>query len=60
MGALGKYYLFQDKKAIEQEITFRLITCKITGDDGHVWIVYTSRIYRNDDTTGSSTDILPL
>lgn len=60
VGALEEYYLFQDKKAIAQEMTFQLITCKINGDDGHVWVVYTSAVHRNDGTTGYSTDILTL
>ena len=38
VGALSKYFYFDAKRAVAQEASFRFITCKITGNEGHVWV----------------------
>ena len=45
VGALSEYYYFDMKGAVTQEATFQFITCKITGDEGHVWVVTARRGY---------------
>lgn len=69
VGALRRYYYFvfynwkdpSQYKVISQEMNFKFITCKVTGDGGHVWVVYT-RIMRDENgkVTGGSANILCL
>lgn len=47
VGALDKYYYFNipyyfdSLDTMTYDATFEFITCKITGDEGHVWMVTT-------------------
>lgn len=38
VGALRRYYYFDTKDAHSQEADFQFITCKINGNEGHVWV----------------------
>ena len=61
VGALDRYYYFDVKNAASQEGTFRFITCKISGNEGHVWVVYTCKRYdENGSLINSSSNILSL
>jgi hypothetical protein len=61
VGALSRYFYFDTKNAVSQEGTFRLITCSISGDEGHVWVVYTCEKYDENETLiNASYDILSL
>lgn len=45
VGALKRYYYFHTKEAHSQEADFQFITCKITGNAGHVWVETTIKRY---------------
>lgn len=61
VGALDRYYYYDRKEAASQKATFEFITCKITEDKGHIWVV-TKRIYYDADEKmiGGSSEILTL
>lgn len=59
--ALSEYYYFNAKNVVSQEGTLKFITCKLSGKEGHVWVVYTlKRYYKNGSLESSSSDILSL
>ena len=62
VGALSKYFYFDTKDAIVQEADFQFITCKITGNEGHIWVGAT--IHRFDENGenagGGGKDMLSL
>lgn len=59
--ALGEYYYFNAKNAVSQEGTLKFITCKLSGNKGHVWVVYTLKRYNERGSLeSSSSDILSL
>ena len=41
--ALDYYYLYKRNGAIAQEVTFQFVTCKISENSGHVWILCTKK-----------------
>lgn len=66
VGALSQYYYYSQEVPSEyetayQELKFQFITCKVTKDKGHVWVVYT-RIMKdkNEKVIAGSWDILSL
>lgn len=62
VGALSKYYLYNSKDAAAQNVSFELITCKITDDKGHIWVASTISRYGEDGqyAPGGGRDILTL
>lgn len=59
--ALSEYYYFDAKNAVSQEGTLKFITCKLSGNEGHVWVVYTLKRYdKYGNLESSSSDILSL
>lgn len=61
VGALSRYYYFQTRDAVSQKGNFQFITCKISGNEGHVWVVCTCKGYdENGDQVTVSSDILSL
>lgn len=66
VGALSQYYYYNRKLPAEyetvfQEMEFQFITCKVTQDRGHVWVVYTRRMRDEDkNLIAGSWDILSL
>lgn len=47
--------------AVSQNVTLQLITCKISGNEGHVWVVYTRKGYdENGALVNVSSNILSL
>lgn len=59
--ALSEYYYFNTKNAVSQEGILKFITCKLSGSEGHVWVVYTLKRYdKNGSLESSSSDILSL
>lgn len=62
VGALSKYYLYNSKDAVAQDVDFELITCKITDDKGHLWVASTISRYGEDGqyVPGGGRDILTL
>lgn len=62
VGALDKYYYFDTKDAVTQEVNFKFITCKITDIGGHLWVATTMLRYdeNGNRTPGGGRDILSL
>lgn len=62
VGALERYYYFDSKDAVSQEVEFQFITCKLTEDTGHVWVVSTVlRVNENGKrASNSGRDCLDL
>ena len=62
VGALRRYYYFESKDAVEQYADFQLITCKIIGNEGHVWVSSTIIRYDKDgkNAGGGGRDMLSL
>lgn len=61
VGALSIFYYFHNKHVVSQKVDFKFITCKITENKGHVWVVYTHVGYDNSGTrVTSSSNILSL
>ena len=61
VGPLSTYYYYVHKKTVTQKVTFQFITCKITGNEGHLWVVYTHVRYdENGERVNSSLNILSL
>lgn len=60
-GALSKYFYFNREKTVLQEGNFQFITCKVSGNEGHVWVVCTYKGYdENGNQVNSSSNILAL
>lgn len=62
VGALDRYYYFDTKDAQIQEASFQFITCKITGNEGHVWVETTIIRYDKDgeNAGGGGREMLSL
>lgn len=45
VGALNEYYYFHVKNAASQESIFQFVTCKISSNTGHVWVLSKSIWY---------------
>lgn len=62
VGALSKYYYFDTKDAHTQEADFQFITCKITGNEGHVWVETTIMRYdeNGNNAGGGGKEMLSL
>lgn len=60
-GALKQYCLYNRPTADSQEMSFRFITCRITEDEGHVWVAYSRKIkYKDYERVIQSQNILTL
>lgn len=62
VGALERYYYFDTKDAVGQEADFELITCKISGREGHVWVGTTIQRFdeNGQNAGGGGRDMLSL
>lgn len=61
VGALSRYFYFNTKNVASQRGSFQLITCKISGNYGHVWVAYTCERYDENGTLlNASDDVLTL
>ncbi len=61
VGALSIFYYFHYNRVVSQKVDFQFINCKISGSEGHVWVVYTHVGYDNSGTrVTSSSNILSL
>jgi hypothetical protein len=62
VGALSRYYYFDTKDAHTQEADFQFITCKITGNEGHIWVGATILRYDENgkNAGGGGRDMLSL
>lgn len=62
VGALDQYYYFDSKDAKAQEADFQLITCKITENEGHVWLAISLHRYdeNGEYASGGCNNILSL
>lgn len=61
VGALSRYYRFQTSNTVSQEGTFQFITCKLSGDEGHVWVACTCKGYdENGNQVAGFSDVLSL
>lgn len=62
VGALSRYYYFDTKRAVAQETSFQFITCKITGNEGHVWVGTTILRFdeNGENAGGGGSDMLSL
>lgn len=61
VGALSRYYRFQTYNTVSQEGIFQFITCKLSGDEGHVWVACTCKGYdENGNQVAGFSDALSL
>ena len=62
VGAFSHYYLSSYRKdAVSQKLSLQFITCRITGDEGRVWVVETRVIYNeNGEKINVDSNILTL
>lgn len=61
VGELSRYYYYNRQDAASQEVTLEFITCKITENTGHVWVVTKQTYYDFDGKMlGGSNNILTL
>lgn len=61
VGALSRYYCFNTRNTVSQEGILRFVTCKISGNEGHVWVVRTCKGYdENGNLVNISSDCLSL
>lgn len=61
VGALSKYFYFNRENSVVQEGNFQFVTCKVSENKGHVWVVCTYKGYdENGKQVNSSSDVLAL
>lgn len=61
VGALSRFYYFHYNHVVSQKVDFQFINCKISGSEGHVWVVYTHVGYDDSGSRAtSSSNILSL
>ena len=62
VGAFSHYYLSSYRKdAVSQKLSLQFLTCRITGDEGRVWVVETRVIYNeNGEKINVDSNILTL
>lgn len=62
VGELSRYYYFNTKDAVTQNVSFEFITCNIDEDQGHIWVASTIQRYNANEEIlpGGGKDILCL